>query len=232
MTCWTVNFLSHYYFERYNPHAERVLGGLLPDLLKNVNKQYNFHPQRFEELLFAHPKTRRISEGWYRHLEVDRIFHGSNFFLQHCHVLRKELDPLLVHLPIRASFLAHIAIELLLDHLLIENRIVNPVRLYEHLEQVHRGTIERYLSVFGEVDISQFLEFYGRFLEWRYILDYAKIENLSHPLFNICKRVWSFEVAEADHQRITACLMAYKAEYLHNYLEIFHYIQDKITYLT
>lgn len=223
-----MNFLSHYYFERYSPHAESVLGGLLPDLLKNVDKQYNFHPQRFEETLFALPQTRWISEGWYRHVEVDKAFHGSPFFLDHCHVLRKRLDPIVAHLPIRASFLAHISIELLLDHLLIEHKIVNVSRLYEHLEQVPTRILEKYLLTFSTIDIPLFFAFYERFLSARYIFDYQDIGNISHALYNICKRVWVFENTTADVDRLTACLIDYKEKHLNNYLDIFHKIQDNM----
>ena len=223
-----MNFLSHYYFERYSPHAESILGALLPDLLKNVDKQYNFHPQRIEEQLFAQPKTRWISEGWYRHVEVDRLFHNADFFFRHAHALRKQLDPVVGHLPVRASFLGHIAVELLLDHLLIEQRLVNPNRLYEHLEQVQKVTIEKYLHALGAVDTERFFRFYERFLESRYILDYADIHNLSYALFNICKRVWDFTDTESDRQRLTECLSLYKEHALTDYLDIFQEIQDKL----
>jgi len=223
-----VNFLSHYYFERYSPHSERVLGALLPDLLKNVDKGYNFHPQRFEEVLFAHPKTTWISEGWYRHVEVDRLFHTSDFFLQHTHALRKQLDPIVDHLPIRASFLAHIALELLLDHLLIDQDLVNANRLYEHLAHVQKATIEKYLLTLGEVDTVRFFVFYERFIASRYILDYADLPNLSYALFNICKRVWTFDVTDQDRRALTACLQQYKEKQLSDYMGIFHEIQDKI----
>jgi len=223
-----VNFLSHYYFERYSPHSERILGALLPDLLKNVDKGYNFHPQRFEEVLFAHPKTMWISEGWYRHVEVDKLFHSSSFFLDHTHALRRKLDPVVEHLPIRASFLAHISIELLLDHLLIEHVLINPVRLYEHLEQVQTATIEKYLRAIGDVDVARFLTFYDRFVTSRYVLDYADLGNLSYALFNICKRVWTFENNAEDYERLTASLRLYKEHSLVNYMDIFQQIQDKI----
>ncbi|WDF67999.1 hypothetical protein PQ465_17060 [Sphingobacterium oryzagri] len=223
-----MNFLSHYYFERYSPHSESVLGGLLPDLLKNVDKQYNFHPQRFEDELLALPQTRWISEGWYRHVEVDKIFHGSPFFLTHCHVLRKLLDPIVAHLPIRASFLAHISIELLLDHLLIAHNNVNVARLYEHLEQVPGHTIAKYLRTFDEVDVPRFLAFYERFLSAKYIFEYKDIHQVSHALFNICKRVWVFENTTDDVDRLTACLLQYKEQHLNNYLDIYHYIQDNM----
>lgn len=223
-----MNFLAHYYFERYAPESERILGAILPDLLKNVDKRYGFHPQQFEESLFAHPKTMWISEGWYRHVEVDKIFHSSIYFLDHCHVFRKMLVPVVEHLPIRASFLAHIAIELLLDHLLIENEQVNPVRLYEHLEQVNRPIIERYLNTIGEIDLERFFSFYEGFLRSRYILEYKDVSNLSYALFNICKRLWNFEATDRDLFNLTQCLVDYKDAYLTNYIDIFHEIQRKI----
>ncbi len=223
-----MNFLSHYYFERFAPESERVLGAILPDLLKNVDKQYSFHPQRFEESLFAHPKTMWISEGWYRHVEVDKIFHSSTYFLDHCHVFRKMLAPVVEHLPIRASFLAHIAIELLLDHLLIQNKQVNPARLYDHLEQVNRPSIERYLNTIGEVDIQRFFAFYDEFIKARYILDYKDITNISYALFNICKRLWVFEITDQDLTNLSQCLIDYKEKELINYIDIFHEIQHKI----
>lgn len=225
-----MNFLSHYYFERYSVDYERVLGVILPDLLKNVDKGYSFHPQRLEEILFAHPKTMSISEGWYRHVEVDKIFHSSTYFLEHCHEFRKLLAPVVEHLPIRASFLAHIAIELLLDHMLIENELVNPIRLYEHLEQVSRPAIERYLQTVGqgEVDLSRFFRFYDEFLHSRYILEYKNMENISYALFNICGRVWEFQVTTQDRDKLAKCLIDYKTKYLTNYLDIFNEIQHKI----
>ncbi|KGE15420.1 hypothetical protein [Sphingobacterium deserti] len=224
-----MNFLSHYYFERYSPHAETIFGALLPDLLKNVDKAYNFHPQRFEETLFAHPQTRYVSEGWYRHVEVDKLFHSSAFFIDHCHALRKLLDPIVAHLPIRASFLAHISIELLLDHLLIDQKIVNAQRLYEHLEHITPNLIGKYLRTLGDVDIAKFTDFYTRFLESRYILSYQDVGNLAHALFNICKRVWVFQTSDADLYELTICLSNYKDQHLKNYLDIFHNIQGSMS---
>ncbi len=223
-----MNFLSHYYFERYSPHSERILGALLPDLLKNVDKNYSFHPQRSEERLFAHPQTRYISEGWYRHVEVDKLFHGSPFFLDHCHVLRKELEPLLEHLPVRASFMAHIAVELLLDQLLIRHEIVNPVRLYEHLGHVSRSTIRQYLTALEGVDIDLFLQFYEKFIDSKYILEYAHDDRISYALFNICKRVWKFTVQDEDYRTLTECLKDYRNKNLGDYRGIFQYIQDHL----
>lgn len=223
-----MNFLSHYYFERYTPVSEVVLGCLLPDLLKNVDKSYNFHPHRFEATLFVHPNPMHISEGWYRHVEVDKIFHSSPFFMEHNHLLRRKIEGALEGLPIRASFMAHIAIELILDHLLIKNELVKPIRLYEHLDHVQRPVIASYLRVIGLEDPAKFLAFYDRFISSRYLLDYARFENLSHALFSICKRIWTFEVTEIHHAKLTEQLSAYTEDYLKNFKEVFNYVQDRI----
>ncbi|MHC8947965.1 hypothetical protein [Sphingobacterium hungaricum] len=227
-----MNFVSHYYFERYAHEPERVLGSLLPDLLKNADKSYSFQPQRFEEILFANPQTRAISEGWYRHVEVDKLFHNCDFFLSHSHQLRKKIDPVLGDLPIRASFLAHIAIEILLDHLIIQDQVVNVARLYEHLESASKKHTKIYLEQIGLEDTSRYFSFYDRFLQSKYMFQYENIENLSHALFNICKRVWDFQVEEKHQQQLTGVLIDYKSDYLSNYKEVFHYIQANMTYLS
>lgn len=224
-----MNFLSHFYFERYSTQAERVLGTLLPDLLKNVDKQYNFQPQRYEEVFLSNAVTAQILNGWYRHVEVDKLFHSDPYFLQHCHNLRKLLIPVLEGLPIRPSFMAHIAVELMLDHLLIREKMVNPVRLYEHLEAVPRSVIKRFLNVFENVEVPKFLDFYERFLSSKYILQYAETKNVSYALFNICKRLWTFEVTDAQRQALTDLLDLYIEQQMKDFTSIFNIIQEQLT---
>lgn len=223
-----MNFLSHYYFERHSTHPERVLGGLLPDLLKNVDKTYNFHPQRYEDVLLADAQTARISEGWYQHVEIDRIFHGLPFFLDHCYVLRKKLVPVLEGLPIRPSFMAHIAIELLLDHLLIAHNMVNPARLYDYLEQANTIVVKKYLHALGLENTDKFFAFFKEFINSRYVLEYADIKSIPYALFQICKRIWSFEVAEPQCRALEAVLTDYAANDLKDFRQVFQAIADEL----
>ena len=226
-----MNFLSHFYFERFSVHPERIVGCVLPDLLKNADKSYVFHPQRFEEQLFAHPLNRELSEGWYRHVEVDKAFHSSEMFLEHCHLLRRQIDPLLTDLPIRGTFMAHIAVELLLDHLLVEQQLVNVSRFYEHLAQVNRTILKQYLEIIGVSDTRLFFDFYDRFLDWAYLHDYERVEQLPKPLFNICRRLWDFQVNIQQEEEFGIILNTYKREHLSNFKEIYVYIQDKLAHM-
>ncbi|WP_164122358.1 MULTISPECIES: hypothetical protein [Sphingobacterium] len=223
-----MNFLSHYYFERYAVDPEQVLGGLLPDLLKNVDKGYSFQLHKYEPALSSTPKSKSITAGWERHVEVDRLFHNSDFFYKHTHQLRIVIEQDILNLPIRASFLAHIALELLLDHELIAHDLLNVGRLYEHLEEVDRKAVAIYLYGLGKVDIDRFFIFYDKFIASKYIFEYAKVENLPHALFSICKRIWKFEVGDTHIQQLGERLEDYQKEHMSGFLEIYNYITQKL----
>jgi hypothetical protein len=223
-----VNFLSHYYFERYAVEPEQVLGGLLPDLLKNVDKKYAFQIHKYDDVLRSTPKSQAITEGWLRHVEIDRLFHNSDFFYKHTHQLRLAIEGDITDLPVRASFLAHIGLELLLDHELIVHELLNVGRLYEHLAQVDRKALTTYLQNLGGIDIDRFFIFYDRFVSSRYIFDYAKIENLPHALFNICKRVWNFEATKTHIQVLGDRLDEYKQTQLQDFFEIYSDLSQKL----
>lgn len=223
-----MNFLSHYYFERYTSDSYQVLGSLLPDLLKNVDKRYSFQIQKYEPQLHFHHGAVALTKGWMRHLEVDRVFHNSDFFYQHTHQLRLEIAPIIEDLPIRASFLAHIGLELLLDHLLIDKELISVSRMYEHLENVDRLILKKYLSTLGIVDSERFFIFFERFLASKYIFEYAKVDNLPHALYNICKRLWKFEVSAHHIDDLALKLNDYKSNHLNHFLNIYNQIQQQL----
>ncbi|MGN0002837.1 MAG: hypothetical protein ACI35V_05325 [Sphingobacterium composti] len=223
-----MNFLSHYYFERYAAYSEQVLGGLLPDLLKNADKNYSFQLHKFESSFPLGIKSNSITEGWKKHVEVDKLFHSSDFFYHHTHVIRKIIENNIADLPIRASFLAHISLELLLDHKLIANNLLSVARLYEHLEHIDKNTLTKYLDTFEIVDVKRFYNFYDRFVASKYIFEYAKVENLPHALFNICKRVWSFTPENHHFEVLAQQLDDYQREELKDYYEIYTYITQQV----
>jgi hypothetical protein len=69
-----MNFLSHFYFERKNTDDYIVMGVVLPDLIKNADKNWNLNPQKDEYLFTDVPGYNSLLTGWKRHLEVDRLF--------------------------------------------------------------------------------------------------------------------------------------------------------------
>src|SRR5690606_13745915 len=101
-----MNFLSHFYFERHSDDPNRVVGSVLPDLVKNARKDWNLHPHR-QEHVYDSRQLKALYDGWKKHLAVDRHFHNSEFFSEHTGALKKSIVPILEHSPVRPSFLAH-----------------------------------------------------------------------------------------------------------------------------
>lgn len=223
-----MNFLSHYYFERFAVESERVVGCLLPDLLKNIDKSYTFHPLRYEEELMLNAVAAPILEGWKRHVEVDKLFHSSDFFVDHCHQFRKRIVFIFENTDIRTTFYAHIAIELMLDHLLIVDKLINVSRLYEHLEAVDHHALRFFLQTIELEDIDSFFDFLERFIKSRYIHKYENVEALTQATLNICKRLWTFELNAGQQMDLVHEISSYTTQEMKGYKEIFNHIQDKL----
>src|ERR1700750_270501 len=125
-----MNFLSHFYFDREVDDCYHILGTVLPDLLKNADKTIVLHP---EKLHHTDDRVNSSIAGWNKHLEVDRYFHSSEFFLEHSHKLKVLLRPTIEGSPVKPFFLGHIAIELILDNLLLTTGKVTADVFYGHL---------------------------------------------------------------------------------------------------
>ena len=223
-----MNFLSHYYFEMQNENSFEVLGTVLPDLVKNAHKDWNFYPQKRENEFDGTEALNSILKGWKRHIHADVLFHSSAFFTEHTAQLKVELLPILAESKVRPSFLAHIALELLLDHLLVVNGKVNIDSFYDHLASINPEGLKNFLKKCGCTDTEHFFRFYNGFISSRYLLSYQKIENISYALQRICMRIWVHPFHEQTINEITEKLICYLPKLKENYLDIFNEIEGRI----
>ena len=223
-----MNFLSHFYFERENPDENMVIGTVLPDLVKNAHKDWNLHPRKFEDLFIGDDQLNSLYIGWQRHLEVDRLFHSSAFFSNETEKLKYLLLPILGDSPVRPSFLAHIGVELVLDHLLVINNKINIPLFYDHLNRVDDTILSDFLKKCGSGDTDKFFNFLNNFRSSRYLLNYQKLENISYALQRICMRLWPHPFNEATVNLLTNRLSIYKVALAVNYLDIFKEIEQKL----
>lgn len=223
-----MNFLSHYYFERHNANSNVVIGTVLPDFAKNANKDWNLYPQKSEEKFINEEAQNGILIGWKRHLKVDQLFHSSVFFAEETAKLKQFLLPILADSPVRPSFLAHIGVELLLDHLLVENQKIKINDFYDHLENVNDLALNQFLQKAGCPDNEQFFKFFNSFKSSRYLLSYQKLENISYALQRICMRLWAHPFTEETVHLLTAQLTIYKTLLASNYQEIYKEIEPEL----
>jgi acyl carrier protein phosphodiesterase len=223
-----MNFLSHFYFERENLDENMVIGTVLPDLVKNAHKDWNLYPRKFEHLFIGDDKLNSLLIGWQRHLEVDRLFHSSAFFKNETAKLKQLLLPILGDSPVRPSFLAHIGVELVLDHLLVINNKINIPLFYDHLNRVDDTILSDFLKKSGSGDTDKFFNFLNNFRSSRYLLNYKTLENISYALQRICMRLWPHPFNESTVSFLTEQLAIYKVALEVNYLDIFKEIEQNL----
>ena len=222
-----MNFLSHYYFDRDTTDCYFTLGTVLPDLLKNADKTIVLHP---EKLVHADAKVNSIIQGWNKHLLVDKHFHSADFFLTHSHNLKKLLAPVIVESPVKPFFLGHIAIELILDNLLITTNEIIVSDFYDHLDNCELAIIREFL-VFAEMkNPDVFFKFYEEFKRSRYLNTYINIDQITYALKRICMRVWRNPFTPQQETEMTGILLDYRLGLIADFMSIYNEIGAKLNY--
>ncbi|MEX8547532.1 MAG: hypothetical protein V5804_08025 [Mucilaginibacter sp.] len=201
-----MNFLSHFYFDRNCTDAYHVLGSVMPDLLRNADKQAQIKPERLPKQ--SNPAVNSIILGWKKHLEIDRHFHSSDFFNYHAHQLKLLMVPALVGSPVKPFFLGHIALELILDNLLLTSRTVFANDFYDHLKNAEEVNISRFLALNG-VDPQKFLSFYAVFINEKYLHSYTKTDSVAYALKRVCQRIWKNPFTVLQEQAVAEVVNAY-----------------------
>jgi hypothetical protein len=220
-----MNFLSHYYFDRNVTECYFILGTVLPDLLKNADKTIVLHP---EKLIHQNPHVNSIVKGWNKHLDVDRYFHSSDFFATHSHQLKKLLAPVIEGSPVKPFFLGHIAIELILDNLLLTTGKVTVDDFYSHLKGCDNTIIEEFLTSAGLIDTTRFFRFYEGFKRDGYLHTYSETQQIAYALKRICMRVWENPFTSLHEARMNEVLVAYRQLLLPDFMTIFYEIERKL----
>jgi len=223
-----MNFLSHYYFDRNVTDCYHILGIVLPDLLKNADKTIVLHP---EKLHHQYQSVNTIIKGWNKHLEVDRYFHSSEFFVTHSHQLKKVLAPVIEGSPVKPFFLGHIGLELILDNLLITTNEITVHNFYEHMSECDDGIIQEFLTFAGLADTTKFFRFFNGFKKDGYLHTYSETPKIAYALKRICMRIWKDPFTEEQESNMNEVVVEYREQLYNNFMSIFNEIENKLTAL-
>jgi hypothetical protein len=221
-----MNFLSHFYFDRDTNNPYFILGTVLPDLLKNADKNVIIHPEKLQ-----HPDSNvnSIINGWKKHLEVDRYFHSSDYFHFHSHQLKIQLLPAVEGSPVKPFFLGHIALELILDNLLLTTQKVTADTFYDHLDGCDTAVVDEFLTFSGLKETAVFFKFYAGFKKSRYLFSYSDTKEIAYALKKICMRVWNDPFTPEQEVRMNDVLMTYRGGLRGDFMMIFDEIEEKLT---
>lgn len=221
-----MNFLSHYYFDKASNNNLQILGSVLPDLIKNALPSVNLFPNKSTEKY--NEEEQHLLSGWNRHILVDKYFHSSLYFSEQTAKLKPKLLNLTAGTEIRPSFLAHISLELLLDHILLDEKIVQVKSFYNALNNVDRATLTSFLKKTNLQQIEKFIKFFDKFLAHEYLHSYESLERISYALNQICLRLWPTGLSDTQKQQLTDALTTFKIELQPNFRQIFTSISARL----
>ena len=191
--CHGRNFLDRPYF---------LAGTAIPDWLNVTNRRVRVRKRLAVPLLESpNPEFRELAGGVVQHHEDDHWFHGTRAFaelsLRFTVLIR---DGLPIDDGLRPSFLGHILVELLLDDCLAQE---DPPKLdgyYRALEQVDPDVVASFVA--GATSnprslFDQFARLLPRFVEVRFLYDYADNAKLLYRLNNVMERVGLAQIPQA-----------------------------------
>lgn len=204
------------------------MGTVLPDLIKNAIKEANLYPQKNEFLFKGNLDEEQLLFGWKKHLAVDLLFHSSNFFLEKTTELKQLIKPIVENTAVRPSFLAHIGLELLLDHLLVEHNLIQVNHFYDQLDAVKKESLSDFLEHCNLKTPEVFFNFLEKFISSKYLLSYQKLENISYALNRICMRLWPKTLDQNQIDALTKQLEIFKEILQKDFLEIFKEIEYRL----
>lgn len=185
-----MNYLSHFCIAERECRDDAVaMGSLLPDFLDGAGAVRSTHrvPQRD----CASPLWPAIKAGMAHHLEVDRQFHGGDWFEARMREagewLKDAQSPLREHWSL--SLLRHIAIELVIDGELIRADHELPARLYAAVTRLSTDSsaMSALQDEFCRPDaLPRYVE---RFLALRWLHLYAQTDGVVEVLQGIFSRL-------------------------------------------
>jgi hypothetical protein len=219
-----MNFLSHYYFDRNTGNPYEVLGMVLPDLIKNADKSWNIHPEKNIHLFSEDENIKSLLFGWKRHLEVDKIFHNSSFFLYHQHQIKVSIKDSILGSPVKPFFLGHISLELLLDNLLLSENLIDVEVFYKLINEVDDQILKKFINLNQIEDTDRFFYFFDIFKKEKYLYNYSNPEKITYALRRICMRLWQNPFTEEQEYHLTKSLILYKTKLSGEFLHIFELI--------
>lgn len=209
-----VNYLAHAYRVLDDPY--RVAGVSLPDWLAARTRRWRLDPDRLAQAGSGRSEAQAsFLAGMRQHLEEDLRFHTAPEFDALCRELAADLRRTVSTDPrFRASFWAHLLVELLLDAHLMAERPDIVDRFYAALARVDVGTIADWTGPLlvgsgARPDLAPWIE---RFVELRFIADYRSDAGVHRRLDQVGQRIRlpslpdSFEAAVARARLRVAAL--------------------------
>ncbi len=131
-----------------------------------------------------------LARGVAQHHDDDRWFHETRTFVELNLAFTRDI---VAHCgeqtDLRASFLAHVLVELLLDNTLVERNSTRLDEYYDAMVQVDGAWVHGQIENLAGKSPGRLSEFIDKFVEIRFLADYAEDRLLTFRLNQVMSRV-------------------------------------------
>jgi len=183
-----MNFLSHFYLDRDLNDSWFFLGVSTPDLVSIFDRNVRLKKNRMPLIRENENSEAEISfyNGCLRHIEVDGIFHTSDFFAEETRIIsqllrknypKKELN--------RTFFISHVAFELILDKILIQETQGLVESYYEHMEKYSLEEQLKMTEWATRTKLPGYKSFLHKFITRKYLSYYTDWDHVVFVLKKI-----------------------------------------------
>lgn len=206
-----MNFLSHFFIDCNNPSAYFKLGLIMPDLVSGYNQKMRKRVALYFPELAEH---HAISQGIAKHQLTDKMFHSLPEFELLQANLKSELKSLqLLEVLPRSWFLAHIAVEMMIDRTLLKLYPHLCVEFYKTLAAVSQPVVEKYFAETGCNHLSS--DFFGNFktfTERRFLQYYPRDDHFTEALLGAWYRATGNRVDADVRQKTQEALLKFERQ--------------------
>ncbi len=200
-----MNYLAHYYFnaiQKNVPGGDFHFGVALPDLVSGYDRRFRFHLSRVE-LELNGSENRALWLGVKNHLATDAFFHQSQFFKRSYDAVRQLcIRSLPRELNVRVFFLAHIAVEILLDHALLKSHPALANEFYTALSRTSGTAARTVLEDFFGHPLDRFDIFVNKFMVLRFLESYIDLQNVIGAMNRMLARARQAPITELSFHSV------------------------------
>jgi len=184
-----MNYFAHGLRFVDRPHF--LAGTAVPDWLSAADGRVRMRQRNvLPTLEHADPIHQQIAQGVLQHLNDDQWFHATRGFVEITgEVTRRLRNTLSGRDGYRPSFVGHIATELLLDGVLIEQYPGRIDAYYQALGSVDPLAVQQAVNTMSPRTTDQLALFIGLFLQSEFLRDYVDPKRLLSRLNQVMQRI-------------------------------------------
>lgn len=188
-----MNYLAHAWPLLQAPNVEpyELAGVATPDWLSVAARKTKCRSKHAEPYInSSDPETAALARGIVKHHHDDAWFHESPAFNRLSLSFAKQLrERLSEQSSMRPWFLGHILVELLLDDQLTRREPLQLQRYYELVARADARKVAASVSWFCGKSVGRLSEFIDKFVELRFLEDYADDQRLTMRVNQVLSRV-------------------------------------------